>query len=125
MKIKVLTKVAIILVSSSVIAPNIFAKNIRECGKRGPSKTTGELNNFREAKTNAVSGRNLVVFGNNEKKLPKAGKNETYYEFDLGRDGFNGRGSHRAVILVQTGEKNKIVKSYFTQDHYASFCVIK
>ena len=74
MKIKVLTKVAIILVSSSVIAPNIFAKNIRECGKRGPSKTTGELNNFREAKTNAVSGRNLVVFGNNEKNYPKREK---------------------------------------------------
>ena len=77
MKIKVLTKVAIILVSSQVIAPHIFAKNIEQCGKKGPSKTTGELNNFREAKTNAVSGRNLVVFGNYEKKLPKAGKNET------------------------------------------------
>lgn len=62
----------------------------------------------------------LVTFNHNERKLPKAGANETYYEFDLGRDGFYGRGAHRAVILVQGGAENTITQSYFTQDHYCA-----
>jgi ribonuclease T1 len=124
MKIKLFTKFAIVLISTPLFAFNVAAKNIEQCGKRGPSQSTGELDNFRDAKVNAVQGTRLVVFNNNERRLPKAGRNETYYEFDLGRDGFGGRGAHRAVILVQEGSKNKILKSYFTQDHYATFCAI-
>jgi len=96
------------------------AGKIPDCGVRGPSKSTGELDNFRDAKIEAVAGRG-AVFGNNENLLPSAGKNQTYYEYDLGQDGFGGRGSHRAVILVQSGV---IQDSYFTQDHYATFCKI-
>ena len=121
---KLLMKLVSILVISQLIAFNIFAKNIEQCGKRGPSKSTGELDNFRNAKVNAVQGAGLVVFNNNERRLPNAGTNEAYYEFDLGRDGFGGRGAHRAVILVQKGSKNKILTSYFTQDHYSTFCAI-
>lgn len=124
MKIQLLTKLAVILVSTQLMAFNAVAKNVEQCGKRGPSKSTGELDNFRDAKVNAVQGTGLVVFNNNERRLPKVSRNETYYEFDLGRDGFGGRGAHRAVILVQGGSKNKVLKSYFTQDHYSTFCSI-
>jgi len=124
MNIKLLTKLVVILITSQLIAFNTVAKNVDQCGKRGPSKSTGELDNFRDAKVNAVQGTRLVVFNNSERRLPKVGKNETYYEFDLGRDGFGGRGTHRVVILVQGGSKNKILNSYFTQDHYSTFCSI-
>lgn len=124
MKIQLLTKLAVILVGTQLMAFNAVAKNVEQCGKRGPSQSTGELDNFRDAKANAVKGTGLVVFNNDERRLPKVSKNETYYEFDLGRDGFGGRGAHRAVILVQGGSKNKVLKSYFTQDHYRTFCSI-
>lgn len=125
MNVKLIMKVVILLISSQLIAFNTLAKEPSNCGKRGPSKSTGELDNFRDAKVNATKGGSkLVTFNNNERRLPQVGNNETYYEFDLGRDGFDGRGAHRAVILVQEGTKNKLIKSYFTQDHYSTFCVI-
>jgi len=125
MNFKLMTKIAIVLISSQLIAFNTHAKDPVSCGKRGPSKSTGELDSFRNAKVSAVNGTGLVIFNNNEKRLPRAGHNETYYEFDLGQDGFGGRGSHRAVLLVQTGAKNRVLKSYFTQDHYDTFCTIR
>jgi ribonuclease T1 len=110
----------------ALLAPaTALAKGPDSCGKGGPSKSNGEYEHFRDAKDAAVRGIGLTVFHNNENKLPAAGKNELYFEFDLGADRFGGRGAHRAVLLVQTSAKrNRVIKSYFTQDHYSTFCEI-
>jgi hypothetical protein len=115
-----LGRILLLLLTSVCIAPMAQAASIKECGARGPSKSNGEYDHFRDAKIEAAAGRGQV-FANNEGILPGAGKNQSYYEYDLGADGFGGRGAHRAVLLVQ---KRAVSKSYFTQDHYASFCKI-
>ena len=124
--LKALRQMAFVAVLSGTLVLPLAAqaKGPAACGVQGPSKSNGELDNFRTAKVNAVGGAGLTVFNNNENKLPAAGKGETYYEFDLGANGFGGRGAHRAVILVLAGKKNTMVHSYFTQDHYATFCEI-
>lgn len=85
-----------------------------------------EYDNFRSAKDLATQGgAKNQVFNNNEGHLPAASNNETYYEYDLGADGFGGAGQHRAVLLVLTGgDKRKVLNSYFTKDHYKTFCLI-
>jgi len=100
------------------------------CGNNGPSKSkmtngSSEYDNFRASKDKAVKGIGLSRFSNNEKKLPSAGKNKNYYEFDLGASRSEDRGKHRAVLLVlESAKKRKVESSYYTQNHYASFCLI-
>ena|SRR6185312_4447163 len=117
------TRLALLLVlgiASFSVASIADAAKIENCEKRGPSKSTGDFDHFRDAKVAAAAGRGQV-FSNNERTLPKAGKNQSYYEYDLGQDGSGGRGARRAVLLVQKG---KVLVSFFTQDHYRSFCKI-
>lgn len=116
--------------ASALLAANSFAAKISDCGKRVPSKTlpakpaTSEYEAYRNAKVAAVAGpAGNTEFQNREGKLPPAGKNEIYYEYYLGNDGTGGAGSHRAVLLVQESKnKNRLLESYYTQDHYATFC---
>jgi len=111
--------------------PPIAQASPGNCGKKGPSNSkmtngSSEYDNFRDAKDKAVKGIGLSKFSNNEKKLPPAKKNENYYEFDLGASRSADRGKNRAVLLVLEGaKKRKVERSYYTQNHYASFCLIK
>jgi hypothetical protein len=113
-------KFLFVFLASTCAASIAHAGSIKDCGSKGPSKSTGEYDHFRDAKIKAVAGQG-TVFQNNEGILPRVGQNQTYYEYDLGKDGLGGRGAHRAVLLVQ---KSVILNSYFSQDHYASFCRI-
>lgn len=102
----------------------------QDCGKREPSKSAppppqiSEYDAYRDAKVKAVAGgAGNTVFNNNERRLPAAGKDEVYYEYYLGIGGDGSAGSHRAVLLVQTGgAKRKLLERYYTLDHYTSFC---
>jgi ribonuclease T1 len=121
-----------LIVAGTLLSSHAYAAKIPDCGKREPSKTlptpkNSEYDAYRNAKTSAVAGGpGNVVFNNNEKRLPAAGKDEVYYEYYLGIGGDGGPGSHRAVLLVQTPTgKRKLVERYYTQDHYTSFCSLK
>ncbi|WP_454774994.1 ribonuclease domain-containing protein [Janthinobacterium tructae] len=121
-----------LIVAGALLSSHAYAAKIPDCGKREPSKTlptpkNSEYDAYRNAKTSAVAGGpGNVVFNNNEKRLPAAGKDEVYYEYYLGIGGDGGPGSHRAVLLVQTPTgKRKLVERYYTQDHYTSFCSLK
>ncbi|MBN3134379.1 ribonuclease domain-containing protein [Pectobacterium punjabense] len=118
-----------LIAASASLSSNTYAAKIPDCGKNAPSKTlptpqNSEYDAYRNAKISAVDkNANNKIFNNNEKILPAAGKNEVYYEYYLGYDGTGGAGSHRAVLLVSipTG-KHKVLQSYYTQDHYKTFC---
>ena len=121
-----------LIVAGALLSSHAYAAKIPDCGKREPSKTlptpkNSEYDAYRNAKTSAVAGGpGNVVFNNNEKRLPAAGKDEVYYEYYLGIGGDGGPGSHHAVLLVQTPTgKRKLVERYYTQDHYTSFCSLK
>ncbi|CDG81549.1 ribonuclease domain-containing protein [Janthinobacterium agaricidamnosum] len=131
MKAKRATLSLCLIAVSALFSSYSYAAKIPDCGKREPSKTLptpqdSEYDAYRNAKTKAVAGGpGNTVFNNNEGRLPAAGKNEVYYEYYLGIGGDGGAGSHRAVLLVQTSGKRKLVQRYYTQDHYASFCSLK
>ena len=118
-------------VAVNVLVPNhAGAAPVPDC-KSGPSKTLptpqdSEYDHYRNAKVKAVAGpRGNREFDNRERLLPGTARNEVYYEYDLGKDGFDGRGADRAVLLVLTGnDKRKVLESYYTRDHYGSFCRI-
>ncbi|WP_299265743.1 ribonuclease domain-containing protein [uncultured Psychrosphaera sp.] len=125
MNLKLTMKVIIFLIGTLLLTFNTIAKEPEDCVKRGPTKSNDEYENYRMARYVIMENKvRLNVFNNNENKLPKLSRNESYYEFDLGQDGFSGRGRHRVVILTQDNPK-KILASYFTQDHYRNFCKIR
>ncbi|MBI0551570.1 ribonuclease domain-containing protein [Pectobacterium parmentieri] len=119
------------ITASILLSSNTYAATIPDCGKNSPSKTlpspkNSEYDAYRNAKVSAVDkNANNKTFNNNENILPATGKNEIYYEYYLGYDGNDGAGSHRAVLLVSTpAGKNKVLKSYYTQNHYKTFCTL-
>jgi ribonuclease T1 len=131
MKFKYITWLLYFITASTFLSSHAYAAKIPDCGKNGPSKTlpdpkNSEYDAYREARNSAVKGGgNNQIFKNNEGALPSAGKNEVYYEYKLGNDGNNGAGSHRAVLLVGTvSGKNQVLKSYYTQNHYKTFCIL-
>ncbi|MFJ5333096.1 ribonuclease domain-containing protein [Pectobacterium versatile] len=131
MKSKRAAWVCCLIAASALLSSNTYAAKIPDCGKNSPSKTlptpqNSEYDAYRNAKISAVDkNAKNKEFNNNEKILPAAGKNEVYYEYYLGYDGNNGAGSHRAVLLVSTpAGKNKVLQSYYTQDHYKTFCAL-
>lgn len=66
-----------------------------------------------------------ALFGNAEKRLPRAGKGEDYYEARVGEDRFGGAGKRRLVFLITGTYRSRdalIVAKYFTPDHYETFC---
>jgi len=110
------------------LSSHAVADGIPTC-KDGPSKTLpsrqdSEYDHYRNAKVKAVAGpAGNREFLNQEHRLPTASDNDIYYEYGLGKDGFDGAGAHRAVLLVsQARNKRKVLASYYTRDHYASFC---
>jgi len=55
-------------------------------------------------------------------RLPRAGRNQHYREFDLGSAADGTRGTHRLVALVgQHKGKNIVIKTYYTNTHYQYF----
>lgn len=74
-----------------------------------------------------VCGRaniNLQVFDNDERRLPSAGRGQTYYEGRAQRDPGGAPGAYRLVFLVTDGN-SKIEQRYYSPDHYGSFCSIR
>jgi|GEM_PF-5223824 len=69
----------------------------------------------RDLRFNAKYGK-AVVFSNNERFLPEAGRGNTYYEHDAGEDRKGGRGRFRVVSLM--GGDNSLMKLFFTSAHY-------
>lgn len=120
----------LIATSALLLSFPASAAKVPDCGKREPSKSAppppqiSEYDAYRDAKVKAVAGgAGNTVFNNNERRLPAAGKDEVYYEYYLGIGGDGSAGSHRAVLLVQTGgAKRKLLERYYTLDHYTSFC---
>lgn len=67
----------------------------------------------------------VQVFGNGERRLPQAGRGQTYYEGKARREPGDPAGTYRLVFLVTDGAKKSIVdKRYYSADHYGSFCTI-
>ena len=67
----------------------------------------------------------VQVFGNGERRLPQAGRGQTYYEGKARRDPGGPAGTYRLVYLVTDGAKKSVVdKRYYSADHYVTFCAI-
>ncbi|AVY68247.1 ribonuclease domain-containing protein [Xanthomonas translucens] len=67
----------------------------------------------------------VQVFGNGERRLPQAGRGQTYYEGKARRDPGGPAGTYRLVYLVTDGAKKSVIdKRYYSADHYLSFCTI-
>ena len=67
----------------------------------------------------------VQVFGNGERRLPQAGRGQTYYEGKARRDPGGAAGTYRLVFLVTDGAKKSVIdKRYYSADHYVSFCTI-
>jgi len=67
---------------------------------------------------------NLRVFNNDENRLPRAGRGQTYYEGRAQRDPGGQPGAYRLVFLVTDG-RSVIEERYYSPDHYDSFCSIR
>ncbi|WP_369914900.1 ribonuclease domain-containing protein [Xanthomonas sp. NCPPB 3005] len=67
----------------------------------------------------------VQVFGNNERRLPQAGRGQTYDEGKARHDPGVPAGTYRPVFLVTDGAKKSVVdKRYHSADHYVTFCTI-
>ncbi|MCC4597784.1 hypothetical protein NRY95_21285 [Xanthomonas campestris pv. phormiicola] len=67
----------------------------------------------------------VQVFGNNERRLPQAGRGQTCYEGEAWRDPGGPAGTYRLVFLVTDGARKSVVdKRYYSADRYVSFCTI-
>ncbi|MBD7923531.1 ribonuclease domain-containing protein [Xanthomonas bonasiae] len=67
----------------------------------------------------------VQVFGNNERRLPQAGRGKTYDEGKARHDPGGQAGTCRLVFLVTDGAKKSVVdKRYYPADHYVTFCTI-
>jgi guanyl-specific ribonuclease Sa len=65
------------------------------------------------------------VFGNNEGRLPGAGRGQLYYEGKARQQAGGPAGTYRLVYLVTEGKKKQVVEQrYYSADHYQSFCAI-
>ncbi|WP_369934781.1 ribonuclease domain-containing protein [Xanthomonas tesorieronis] len=76
----------------------------------------------------AACGHNAVdvqIFNNDEGRLPRAGRGQTYYEGKARRDAGGPAGTYRLVFLVTDGAKKSVVNQrYYSADHYGTFCMI-
>nr|WP_256046890.1 ribonuclease domain-containing protein [Xanthomonas translucens] len=60
-----------------------------------------------------------------DRRLPQAGRGQTYYEGKARRDPGGPAGTYRLVYLVTDGAKKSVIdKRYYSADHYLSFCTI-
>jgi guanyl-specific ribonuclease Sa len=101
------------------------AANIPEC-KRLPSVAVEDLRNIRAG---VINGRDyLNAAGMNSQRLPNAGHNQKYQEYDVDANNpnLNDRGRYRIVALITTrkSEKPLFDAIYFTMNHYQSFCLV-
>jgi guanyl-specific ribonuclease Sa len=66
----------------------------------------------------------ITEFGNNERRLPNAGRNQAYYEARVGTDRQGKGGVRRLVFLIegQKGRSATIRSQYFSPDHYTTLC---
>lgn len=64
--------------------------------------------------------------GHGSMRLPRAPRNEAYYEGRCGTTRGGAPGRYRFVFLVQgtPGQDAVIIKRYYTQNHYLSFAQI-
>lgn len=66
---------------------------------------------------------NLEVFGNNENRLPAAGRGQVYYEGRAQRDPGGDAGAYRLVFLVTEGKSKSVIEQrYYSPNHYGGFC---
>ncbi|KQY96865.1 hypothetical protein ASD21_23085 [Caulobacter sp. Root1455] len=127
MKIRMMTAVAVALCVLSGGAAQARA-TIKPCGALG--KDALEVaRNFKSCVTSnvacaAVAGRQ--AFGNAEKILPAAAKNQAYQEARVGADRAGAGGVRRLVFLVggTPPAKQSVVSQYYSDDHYRTFCLV-
>lgn len=114
----------------AVLSTVAFAKKVPDCKYPIPRDVVISSQDFRYC-IKQVKGKEecrdlkIKVFDNNEKRLPKAGHNQAYYEGRILHSRDETAGKRRLVSLVQ-GEAftsdAKILENYFTADHYDTFC---
>lgn len=102
------------------------ARDVKTCGALGRD-AVDVARSFKSCITSNIACgdvRGQQVFGNNEGRLPGAGKNQSYREGRVGADRAGAGGVRRLVFLVGGGAKQTVIDQYYTDDHYETFCKI-
>jgi guanyl-specific ribonuclease Sa len=117
--------VTLLAICSGATGP-AFAGGPRSCS-RGDERFIGQsksdfltcLKSNNPARERACEGLHLDVFDNNKKKLPRAGRGQTYYESRV-----TGKPDENRLVFLVDGDRPKVAvqSRYYSKDHYDSFC---
>ncbi|GLQ95515.1 ribonuclease domain-containing protein [Dyella acidisoli] len=111
------------------VAQVAFAAAIPECGRlpvrvRDASRDMSFCLTAIQPPAGVCGGDGVDVqpFGNNENRLPRAGRGQGYYEGKARQDD-GSAGTDRLVFLVtDSASKTYINEKYYSSDHYETFC---
>ncbi|MEL6557089.1 MAG: hypothetical protein AAFQ94_02830 [Bacteroidota bacterium] len=102
--------------------PKKAAKSLKGDAREGLRQMNDRINRGQN-----YEGLNFKLYknegGHGSERLPPAGKGLEYYEGRSGSTRSGAPGRYRYVFLVHgdIGENAKVVKRYYTEDHYQNF----